>query len=156
MTKNYFATTLFLLCIFITTDAFTTVTSFHGKGMHSLEKRVSVSTRSTALKMEIDQNTVLAVAAGAAGLLGGLGLVAFTENQGIRSEERGAISENLRTDLSGKLLEDVEVQRNDVDDLVSRMSSALAEAKGVDEKDVVAEMTEEEKKKKKEEQDDGW
>lgn len=106
--------------------------------------------------MEMDTNTLIGVAAGLGGLVGGIALVAFTEQQGVRSEERGAISENLRSDLSGKLLEDFEVQGTEVDDVVTRMQKALAEVKGVDESKVVAELTEEEKKKKAEEADDGW
>ncbi|CAM9367307.1 unnamed protein product [Heterosigma akashiwo] len=142
----------FFLAVIVSVNAFTVPTSTNAFSRSVITKRASKN----RLSMEMDTNTLIGVAAGLGGLVGGIALVAFTEQQGVRSEERGAISESLRSDLSGKLLEDFEVQGTEVDDVVTRMQKALAEVKGVDESKVVAELTEEEKKKKAEEADDGW
>jgi len=47
---------------------------------------------SSALRMEVDSNTIIAIGAALLGVGGGIGLVAWTENQGMRTEQR----ENLQ------------------------------------------------------------
>ena len=90
-----------------------------------------------------------------AGLVAGIGMVAFTEQQGERTRERGGLSDNMSTQLAGKLLEDVEVSSvDDISSLTSKLEEALKKSGGA--KDTVFEMTEEEKKKIQEEADDGW
>ena len=86
----------------------------------------------------------------------GIGLVAFTEAQGERGRERGGgLSENMSTQLSGMLLEDVEVSSiDDVGSLTSQLEAALKASGGTSEGEL--EMTEEEKKRIEEEADDGW
>ena len=83
-------------------------------------------------------------------------MVAFTEAQGERAKERGGgLSEAMNTQLSGMLLEDVEVSSvDDLGSLTSQLEQALKTSGGTDVKEL--EMTEEEKQKIKEEADDGW
>lgn len=91
-----------------------------------------------------------------AGLVAGIGLVAFTEQQGERAKERGGgLSESMSTRIAGGLLEDVEVSSvEDLGSLTSQLEKALREAGGADEKEL--EMTEEAKKRIAEEAEDGW
>ena len=90
-----------------------------------------------------------------AGLGAGIGLVAFTENQGERSKERGVgLSDDMATRITGGLMEDVEVSSvSDLGSLTSQLEAALQES-GADAS--VTELTEEEKQKKIEDMDDGW
>ena len=83
-------------------------------------------------------------------------MVAFTEQQGERAKERGGgLSENMSTQLSGMLLEDVEVSSvSDVGSLTSQLEQALKASGGAKDDDL--EMTEEDKKRIAEEADDGW
>jgi hypothetical protein len=67
------------------------------------------------LAMELDQATVIGLAAGFGGLAFGAGLVAFTERQGVKTAERG-LDEGMANKLQAKLLEDFEL-----DDAVSRV-----------------------------------
>ena len=91
-----------------------------------------------------------------AGVAAGIGLVAFTENQGERAKERGSgLSEGMSTRIAGGLMEDVEVSSvSDLGSLTSQLESALRQTGATDDKDL--EMTEEEKKRIEEEADDGW
>lgn len=91
-----------------------------------------------------------------AGLVAGIGLVAFTEQQGERAKERGSgLSDNMSTRIAGKLMEDVEVSSvSDIGSLTSQLEKALKETGGA--KDEEFQMSEEDKKKKIEEADDGW
>jgi len=110
---------------------------------------------STQLQM-VDQQVLMGGAIALAGLGAGIGLVAFTENQGERAKERGSgLSESMSTRIAGGLLEDVEVSSvDDLGSLTSQLEKALKEAGGADEKEF--EMTEEEKKRISDEADDGW
>jgi hypothetical protein len=83
-------------------------------------------------------------------------MVAFTEQQGERAKERGGgLSESMSTQLSGMLLEDVEVSSvSDVGSLTSQLEAALKASGGA--KDVDLEMSEEDMKRIAEEADDGW
>jgi hypothetical protein len=120
--------------------------------------RTAVSKRrqvSSSLKM-IDQQVLLGGGIAIAGLAAGIGLVAFTEQQGERAKERGGgLSESMSTRIAGGLLEDMEVSSvEDLGSLTSQLEKALKEAGGADEKEL--EMTEEAKKRILEEADDGW
>ena len=109
----------------------------------------------TQLQM-VDQQVLMGGAVVLLGLGAGIGLVAFTENQGERARERGGgLSEAMSTRIAGALLEDVEVSSvNDLGSLTSQLEKALQEAGGQDAKEF--EMTEEEKKKIADAADDGW
>ena len=91
-----------------------------------------------------------------AGLVAGIGLVAFTEQQGERGKERGGnLSDSMSTRITGKLMEDVEVSSvSDIDSLTSQLEKALKETGGA--KDEEFETSEEDKKRMIEEADDGW
>ena len=104
----------------------------------------------------VDQQVLMGGAVVLLGLGAGIGLVAFTENQGERARERGGgLSEAMSTRIAGALLEDVEVSSvNDLGSLTSQLEKALQEAGGQDAKEF--EMTEEEKKKIADAADDGW
>ena len=86
----------------------------------------------------------------------GIGMVAFTEAQGERSKERGGgLSDSMATQLSGMLMEDVEVSSvDDVGSLADQLEQALKATGGTSEEDLV--MSEEDKKRIAEEADDGW
>merc|ERR1719276_728407 len=69
----------------------------------------SSSSTTTTLKM-VDQNVILGAGIAIAGTAAGIGLVAFTENQGERAKERGSeLSDSMATKITGSLMEDVEV-----------------------------------------------
>jgi len=104
----------------------------------------------------VEQNVIMGAGIAAAGLVAGIGLVAFTENQGERSKERGSgLSEGMSTRIAGQLMEDVEVSSvSDLGSLTSQLEQALKESGGAD--GAQFEMTEEEKKRIEEEADDGW
>jgi hypothetical protein len=117
-------------------------------------KRHSIE-RSTSLRM-IDDQVLMGGGIALAGLVAGIGLVAFTEQQGERARERGGgLSESMSTRITGGLMEDVEVSSvEDLGSLTSQLEKALREAGGADEKEL--EMTEEDKKRIVAEADDGW
>jgi len=113
------------------------------------------SMSSSSLSM-VDQNVIMGAGIAVAGLVAGVGLVAFTENQGERAKERGSgLSDNMSTRIAGQLMEDVEVSSvSDLGSLTSQLEKALKESGGADGTEF--EMTEEEKKRIAEEADDGW
>ncbi len=116
------------------------------------------STTTTTLKM-IDQNVIMGAGIALAGVGAGIGLVAFTENQGERAKERGSeLSESMATKIAGQLMEDVEVSSvSDLGSLTSQLENALKESGKTDEQKMKdLELTEEEKKKIAEDADDGW
>jgi flagellar basal body rod protein FlgF len=104
----------------------------------------------------IDSQVLMGGGIALAGLVAGIGLVAFTETQGERAKARGAgLSESMSTRITGGLLEDVEVSSiDDLGSLTSQLENALKQAGKADAK--ALEMSEEEKKRVKEEVDDGW
>lgn len=104
----------------------------------------------------IDQQVLMGGGIAVAGLVAGIGLVAFTEQQGERAKERGGgLSESMSTRIAGSLLEDMEVSSvEDLGSLTSQLEKALREAGGADEKEL--EMSEEDKRRIVEEADDGW
>ena len=101
-------------------------------------------------------NVIQGAGIAVAGLVAGIGLVAFTEAQGERAKERGGgISDSMSTQLSGKFLEDVEVSSvDDIGSLTSQLEEALKKSAGTETEEL--EMTEEEAQKLREEADDGW
>jgi uncharacterized protein HemX len=113
---------------------------------------------STSLNM-VDQNVLMGGGIVVAGLVAGIGLVAFTEQQGERAKERGGgLSESMSTRIAGGLLEDMEVSSvEDLGSLTSQLEQALRQAsgaKGSNEKEL--EWSEESKKRIQEEAEDGW
>jgi len=118
----------------------------------------SSSSKSTSLKM-MDQQTLMGAGIAIAGTVAGIGLVAFTENQGEKGKSRGGgVSDSMATRISGSLLEDVEVSTvADLGSLTSQLENALKQSGGVnDDKMRELEMTDEEKKKVADDLDDGW
>jgi len=104
----------------------------------------------------VDSNVIQGAGIAVAGLVAGVGLVAFTEQQGERAKERGSgLSSNMSTKIAGQLLEDVEVSSvSDLGGLTAQLEQALKETGQTKEEDMV--MTEEEKQRIAEEADDGW
>ena len=100
------------------------------------------------------------VAAGAAiafgGFAVGIGMVTFAEAQGERSKERGGgLSDSMSTQLSGGMMDDIEVSSvEDLGSLTSQLEKALKASGGTKEGEF--EMTEAEIKRFEEEADDGW
>jgi hypothetical protein len=109
----------------------------------------------TALRM-VDQQVLMGGGIAVAGLVAGIGLVAFTETQGQRAKERGGgLSDGMATRITGQLMEDVEVSSvEDLGSLTSQLEKALKETSRA--KDEVFEMTEEEKSRIAAAADDGW
>ena len=89
------------------------------------------------------------VALGAGLLLGGTalgaGVIAFVEGQGEKTVERGALSDETKSRMSGMFMED-EVLVTGLDDTITKMEAALAKAEG---RDVIEGdgLTEEEREK---------
>ena len=109
----------------------------------------------TSLRM-IDESVLKGGAIAVAGLVAGIGLVAFTEQQGERAKERGGgLSDGMSTRIAGKLMEDVEVSSvSDIDSLTSQLEQALKQTGGAEEEEF--ELSEADKKRIAEEADDGW
>jgi hypothetical protein len=101
-------------------------------------------------------NVIMGAGVAVAGLVGGIGLVVFTEKQGERSKERGAgMSDQMTTKLSGMFMEDVEVSSvEDLGSLTSQLEQALRASGGTTDEELT--MTDEERQKIAEEADDGW
>ncbi|KAL7467955.1 hypothetical protein ACHAXS_008182 [Conticribra weissflogii] len=143
-----------LLCLLPCSEGFAFVPSI--KSSLACPKSIAPSTRkpsSTSLSM-VD-NTVLGAGIAVAGLVAGVGLVAFAENMGERSKARGAVSDSMATRLTGSLMEDTEVDAvSDLSSLTEKLEAALKETGGAKEEEL--EMSEEDKKRIAEEADDGW
>lgn len=94
----------------------------------------------------LDQTTTI-IATTLLGTAAGVGLIAFTEKQGTRAEERGAkLSDTMVDRLSSKLLEDYEANESDqISALTEKMQAALKE-EGVEVKEAEEVKVE----------DDGW
>lgn len=101
-------------------------------------------------------NIAIGAAIGIGGFAAGIGMVSFAEAQGERSKERGGgLSENMSTQLTGMLMEDVEVSSvEDLGSLTSQLEEALKKSGGASGDEL--EMTEEDIKRLEEEADDGW
>ena len=111
--------------------------------------------KSSSLSM-IDDQVLMGAGVAIAGLVAGIGLVAFTEAQGERAKERGGgLSERMATNIAGGLLEDMEVSSvEDLGSLTSQLEKALRESAGAKAGDL--EMDDETKKRLEAEADDGW
>merc|ERR1712087_150052 len=146
MGKSYCLVLASLLC---STEAFRS--SFIGSTQTQLQTPKSDS----SLKM-IDTNVLIGGAIGIGGFAFGIGMVTFAEAQGERGKERGSgLSENMTTQITGMLMEDVEVSSvEDLGSLTSQLEQALKESGGAKEDEF--EMTEAEIKRLEEEADDGW
>jgi hypothetical protein len=164
--------TMKLLLLFISTILLNGIVSVHSYAFVARKSTIATRTpftvtgisqphhlaapaSSTTLRM-IDQQVLMATGIAVAGLVSGIGLVVFTEQQGERAKQRGSgLSENMSTRIAGGLLEDMEVSSvEDLGSLTSQLEKALRESGGADEKNLV--MTEEEKQRIVEEADDGW
>jgi len=101
-------------------------------------------------------NVAIGAAIGIGGFAFGIGMVSFAEAQGERSKERGGgLSDSMSTQLTGMLMEDVEVSSvEDLGSLTSQLEEALKKSGGAKEDEF--EMTPEEIKRLEEEADDGW
>lgn len=108
------------------------------------------------LLLFLTENMIMGGGIAVAGLVAGIGLVAFTENQGERAKERGSgLSDSMATNIAGQLMEDVEVSSvSDLGSLTEQLEAALKESGGTDEDELT--MTQEEKDRIAEEADDGW
>eukprot|EP00527_Entomoneis_sp_CCMP2396_P000511 CAMPEP_0198146470 /NCGR_PEP_ID=MMETSP1443-20131203/29595_1 /TAXON_ID=186043 /ORGANISM="Entomoneis sp., Strain CCMP2396" /LENGTH=118 /DNA_ID=CAMNT_0043810453 /DNA_START=300 /DNA_END=656 /DNA_ORIENTATION=+ len=115
----------------------------------------TTTSTSTSLKM-VEQSVLMGGGIALAGVVAGIGLVAFTEQQGERAKERGSgLSDGMSTRIAGSLMEDVEVSSvADLGSLTSQLEQALKGTGAT--KDGQFEMTEAEKKRIAEEADDGW
>merc|ERR1712032_910714 len=119
---------------------------------HQLSLKSNKSPTSLAM---VDNNVIMGAGIAVAGLAAGVGLVAFTEQQGERGKERGGgVSESMATRMEGMLMEDVEVSSvSDLGSLTTQLEQALSEAGGNDAEEL--KMSEEDKKRIAEEADDG-
>mmetsp|Transcript_31087 Transcript_31087/g.62362 ORF Transcript_31087/g.62362 Transcript_31087/m.62362 type:complete len:154 (+) Transcript_31087:210-671(+) len=143
-----------LLCIAPSTEGFAFVPS--SKSSLTCTKSISPSARkSSSTSLSMVDNTVLGAGIAVAGLVAGVGLVAFAENMGERSKARGAVSDSMATRLTGGLMEDTEVDAvGDLSSLTEKLEAALKETGGAKEEELA--MSEEDKKRIAEEADDGW
>jgi len=99
----------------------------------------------------VDTQVLMGGGIAVAGLAAGIGMVAFAEKMGERSE----LSDDMATRITGGLMEDVEVDSvSDLSSLTDKLEAALMETGGADEKELA--MSEEDKKRIAEEADDGW
>jgi len=91
-----------------------------------------------------------------AGLVSGVGFLAFAESMGDRAKERGGgLSDGMATRITGGLMEDVEVDTvDDLSSLTDKLEAALRETGGADAAELA--MSEEDKKRIAEEAEDGW
>merc|ERR1711862_444282 len=82
----------------------------------------------------IDQSIILGGGTAMAGVVAGVGLVAFAESMWDRSAERGiGLSENMSTRITGGLMEDVEVDSvEDLSSLTDKLEAALMKSGGAD------------------------
>ena len=99
----------------------------------------------------VDTQLLMGGGIAVAGLAAGIGMVAFAEKMGERSE----LSEDMATRITGGLMEDVEVDSvSDLSSLTDKLEAALMETGGANEEELA--MSEEDKKRIAEEADDGW
>ena len=127
--------------------------------------RPSTWSSSTSRLQMVDDAMIQGAGVAIAGLVAGIGLVAFTEQQGERAKVRGSgLSDSMSTRITGGLMEDVEVSSvSDLGSLTAQLEQALKETTaetGKTEAEAVLqnelELSEEEKKRIAEEADDGW
>lgn len=121
-------------------------------GLVSHSRALPSAARRARVVVGVDANVIAGVGVGLAGLLSGVGLMAFQDNQVARAEERGSdvVSDATKTKLSAQFMEDVEMNALGLDDTVSKMERALAKRKGMSVDAAIGEID------KKEVLDDGW
>mmetsp|Transcript_19015 Transcript_19015/g.39064 ORF Transcript_19015/g.39064 Transcript_19015/m.39064 type:complete len:149 (+) Transcript_19015:138-584(+) len=129
--------------------------SFRSSFVGSINNQLQTPKNDSNLKM-IDGNVAAGAAIAFGGFAVGIGMVTFAEAQGERSKERGGgLSDSMSTQLTGMLMEDVEVSSvEDLGSLTSQLEQALKASGGTSEDEF--EMTEAEIKRLEEEADDGW
>mmetsp|Transcript_14945 Transcript_14945/g.41611 ORF Transcript_14945/g.41611 Transcript_14945/m.41611 type:complete len:149 (+) Transcript_14945:165-611(+) len=129
--------------------------SFRSSFVSSSQNGLRTTRNDSTLKM-VDTNVAIGAAIGIGGFAFGIGMVSFAEAQGERSKERGGgLSDSMSTQLTGMLMEDVEVSSvEDLGSLTSQLEEALKKSGGAKEDEF--EMTPEEIKRLEEEADDGW
>merc|ERR1712238_230430 len=106
----------------------------------------SSSSSLSMVDLPVDIQVIKAGGVAAVGLAFGIGLVSFAENMGQRSKERGeGLSDRMATQITGGLMEDVEVDSvGDLSSLADKLEAALMETGGADEKEL--QMSEEDKR----------
>ncbi|CAM9189163.1 unnamed protein product, partial [Ectocarpus sp. 8 AP-2014] len=72
----------------------------------------------------VEQDIIYGGLVAAAGLAVGAGMVALTEQAGVRSEERGALSYERKMKMQAMFMEDDVVEETDVDDVRYNMRKA--------------------------------
>ncbi|CAM9261428.1 unnamed protein product [Ectocarpus sp. 13 AM-2016] len=101
----------------------------------------------------VEQDIIYGGLVAAAGLAVGAGMVALTEQAGVRSEERGALSYERKMKMQAMFMEDDVVEETDVDDVRYNMRKALRANQT--EEELLA-LTADARKRAEEEADDGW
>jgi len=94
------------MCAFIASTSLTVTRGYAKDGLSSCGRRrprANTNTNINSVRCSLDQNTVLAVASAILGIGGGIGLVAFTENQGERSDARGQTMQCVDCFGSGRI-----------------------------------------------------
>ncbi|CAM9377857.1 unnamed protein product [Ectocarpus sp. 6 AP-2014] len=101
----------------------------------------------------VEQDIIYGGLVAVAGLAVGAGMVALTEQAGVRSEERGALSYERKMKMQAMFMEDDVVEETDVDDVRYNMRKALRANQT--EEELLA-LTADARKRAEEEADDGW
>lgn len=174
-----FLSLLSISSLFITIDSFTVVTPCNKVSSINRIKTTSTSssimsstkvTKTSTTSLYVDGNVIGGIGVAVAGLVAGIGIVAFTEQQGERAKARGAgLSEQMSTRMSGQFLEDVEISSiSDIGSLTDQLEKALLEAKNKQQQQqqdgktndqpvvAVSSITENDNNRVKKENDDGW
>mmetsp|Transcript_3921 Transcript_3921/g.4452 ORF Transcript_3921/g.4452 Transcript_3921/m.4452 type:complete len:161 (+) Transcript_3921:252-734(+) len=150
----------YLALIVITTFlCLSSVSSFSPSSIGSSVSRNQINSRAqndSKLNMVFvmpEPNVLAGAAVGFGGFAVGIGMVTFAESQGERSVARGVgLGENMATQLSGGLMEDVEMSSiEDLGSLTSQLENALKESGGA-----VVEMSDAEKQRIAEDLETGW
>jgi len=159
LSPNYLLAAITFLCLssgFV--SSFSQSSSFSSTSKNQILYVPSRQNESTNLKMIVmpEPNVLAGAAVGFGGFAVGIGMVTFAENQGERAKERGGgLSDNMSTQLSGGMMEDVEMSSiDDLGSLTSQLEQALKESGGNKVGDL--EMSEAEKERIREEAEDGW
>ena len=78
----------------------------------------------------IDSDIILGAGLLFGGTAMGAGVIAFVENQGQRTNDRGGMSDETKTRMAAMFMEDEELYTTDLDDTITKMEAALAQAEG--------------------------
>jgi len=159
--KSIIATLCFVSCppalgyAFVQPNGVQTSIAHHGPKQFPAVHRIGRRTPSSSLFM-VDTNVLIGGGIAVAGTVAGIGLVVFAENMGERAKTRGVgLSDGMTTKITGKLMEDVEVDSvANLSSLTSQLEQALKATGGAKEGEL--KMSEEDKKRIADEADDGW